>query len=99
MYSVELDGCIRRAVFVEGKSQRAVVMEYDIDRETVRKMLRYSAPPGYRREQAVNRPKLEPWLGVVDAILKDGQYQPKKNNGTPPSGYTTACGKSRATPV
>ncbi len=49
---MELYGRIRRAVFVEGKSQRAAAREFGVARETVRKMLRYSAPPGYRREQA-----------------------------------------------
>ncbi len=49
---------------------------------TVRKMLRYAVPPGYRREQAVKRPKLGPWLGVIDAILKDDQNQPKKQRHT-----------------
>jgi len=48
----------------------------------VRKMLRYAVPPGYRREQAVKRPKLGPWLGVIDAILKDDQNQPKKQRHT-----------------
>jgi transposase-like protein len=42
MYSVELYGRVRRAVFVEGKSQRAVAREFGVARETVRKMLRYS---------------------------------------------------------
>jgi transposase len=82
MYSVELYGRIRRAVFVEGKSRRAVAKEFGIARETVRKMLRYAVPPGYRREQAVKRPKLGPWLGVIDAILKDDQNQPKKQRHT-----------------
>jgi transposase len=82
MYSVELYGRIRRAVFVEGKSQRAVALEFGVARETVRKMLRYAVPPGYRREQAVKRPKLGPWLGVIDAILNDDQKQPKKQRHT-----------------
>jgi len=79
---VELYGRIRRAVFVEGKSQRAVAREFGVARESVRKMLRYAVPPGYRREQAVKRPKLGPWLGVIDAILKDDQNQPKKQRHT-----------------
>src|SRR5882672_3533344 len=82
MYSVELYGRIRRAVFVEGKSQRAVAREFGVARETVRKMLCYSAPPGYRREQPVKRPKLGPWLGVIDAILQDDQNQPRKQRHT-----------------
>lgn len=79
---MELYGRIRRAVFVEGKSQRAVALEFGVARETVRKMLRYAVPPGYRREQAVKRPKLGPWLGVIDAILEDDQNRPKKQRHT-----------------
>jgi transposase len=82
MYSVELYGRVRRAVFVEGKSQRAVAQEFGVARETVRKMLRYSAPPGYRREQPVKRPKLGPWLGVIDAILEDDKNRPSKQRHT-----------------
>jgi transposase len=82
MYSVELYGRVRRAVFVEGKSQRAVAREFGVARETVRKMLRYSAPPGYRREQAVKRPKLGPWLGAIDAILEDDKNRPIKQRHT-----------------
>ncbi len=48
---MELYGRIRRAVFVEGKSQRAVAREFGVARETVRKMLRYAVPPGYRRNK------------------------------------------------
>ena len=79
---MELYGRVRRAVFVEGKSQRAVAREFGVARETVRKMLRYSAPPGYRREQAVKRPKLGPGLGAIDAILEDDKSQPIKQRHT-----------------
>ncbi len=79
---MELYGRIRRAVFVEGKSQRAVAQEFGVARETVRKMLCYSVPPGYRREQPVKRPKLGPWLGVIDAILEDDKIRPIKQRHT-----------------
>ena len=79
---MELYGRVRRAVFVEGKSQRAVAREYGIARETVRKMLHYAVPPGYRREQPVKRPKLGPWLGVIDAILEDDKNRPTKQRHT-----------------
>src|SRR6266481_5467356 len=82
MYSVELYGRIRRAVFVEGKSQRAAAREFVVARETVRKMLCYSAPPGYRREQPVKRPKLGPWLGVIDAIVEGDRIRPNKQRHT-----------------
>ena len=79
---MELYGRVRRAVFVEGKSQRAVAQEFGVARETVRKMLRYSVPPGYRREQPVKRPKLGPWLRVIDAILEDDKDRPIKQRHT-----------------
>jgi len=82
MYSVEIYGRIRRAVLVEGKSERAVAKEFGVARETVRKMLRYAVPPGYRRQQPVRRPKLGPWLGVIDAILENDKQQPKKQRHT-----------------
>jgi len=59
MYSVEIYGWIRRAVLVEGKSERAVARGFGVARETVRKMLRYAVPPGYRRQEPPKRPKLE----------------------------------------
>jgi transposase len=45
-------------------------------------MLRYAVPPGYRRRQPPKRPKLGPWVGVIDAILEDDKKQPKKQRHT-----------------
>jgi len=66
---VEIYGRVRRAVGVEGRSQRAVAREFGLSRETVRKMLQYAVPPGYQRQQPIKRPKLGPWVGVIDGIL------------------------------
>jgi transposase len=82
MYQVELYARVRRAVLVEGRSERAVAGEYGLARETVRKMLRHSIPPGYRRNEPPKRPKLGPWMGVIDAILEDDQQQPIKQRHT-----------------
>src|ERR1039457_4447340 len=82
MYSVEIYGRIRRAVLVEGKSERTVAREFGVARETVRKMLRYAVPPGYRRQQPPKRPKLGPLVGVIDAILENDKQQPKKQRHT-----------------
>jgi transposase len=79
---VELYARVRRAVLVEGKSQRAVAREFGLARMTVRKMLEYSLPPGYQRQQSVRRPKLGPWLGVIDAILKEDKTRPAKQRHT-----------------
>src|ERR1035437_3656476 len=73
---------VRRAVLVEGGSEREVARECGLARETVRKMLRYTVPPGYRRKQPVRRPKLGPWVGVIDAILEEDKQRPAKQRHT-----------------
>src|ERR1035441_1419444 len=82
MYTVELYARVWRATLVEGKSQRTVAREFGLARKTVRKMLAYSVPPGYQRQQPVRRPKLGPWLGVIDAILMDDKTRPAKQRHT-----------------
>jgi transposase len=79
---VEIYGRVRRAVRVEGRSQRAVAREFGLSRETVRKMLQFAVPPGYQRQQPIRRPKLGPWLGVIDAILEDDKQRPAKQRHT-----------------
>lgn len=69
---------VRRAVLVEGKSRPAVAREFGLARKTVRKMLEYSLPPGYRRQKPIRRPKLGPWLGVIDAILEEDKQRSRK---------------------
>ena len=79
---MEIYGRVRRAVRVEGQSQRAVAREFGLSRDTVRKMLQYAVPPGYQRQQPIKRPKLGPWLGVIDAILNDDKQRPVKQRHT-----------------
>src|ERR1019366_5526606 len=82
MYQVEIYGRIRRAVLVEGRSQRSVARDFGLARVTVRKMLGYSIPPGYRRKEPPKRPKLGPWVGVIDTILEEDQRKPAKQRHT-----------------
>lgn len=82
MKTVELYARVRRAVLVEGMSRRAVAREFGLARKTVAKMLEYSAPPGYRRQKPVRRPKLGPWQGAIDAILEDDKLRPPKQRHT-----------------
>ena len=56
--------------------------EFGLSRETVRKMLQYAVPPGYQRQQPIKRPKLGPWIGVIDAILDDDKRRPAKQRHT-----------------
>src|ERR1700751_4184935 len=82
MYTVELYARVRRAVHVEGRSQREVAREFGLARKTVRKMLAYPAPPGYQRQKPVLRPKLGPWQDAIDAILEQDKSRPRRQRHT-----------------
>ena len=81
MYTVDVYLRVRRAVMVEGMSVREASRVFGLHRDTVRKMLAYSAPPGYRRQVPPRRPKLETYTGVIDRILDDDRV-PKKQRHT-----------------
>ena len=50
MYHVETYLRVRRAVMVDGMSIREASRVFGLHRDTVRKMVAYSVPPGYRRQ-------------------------------------------------
>ena len=79
---MEVYARVRRAVQVDGMSMREAAREFGLARKTIRKMLAYSVPPGYERKKPVKRPKLGPWLGIIDQILEDDKAQPKKQRHT-----------------
>ncbi len=82
VYKVEVYARVRRAVQVDGMSIRQAAREFGLSRKTIRKMLQFSLPPGYERKKPVTRPKLGPWLGIIDQILADDQSQPRKQRHT-----------------
>jgi transposase len=82
VYKVEVYARVRRAVQVDGMSIRQAAREFGLSRKTIRKMMQFSLPPGYARKKPVVRPKLGPWLGIIDQILVDDQTQPKKQRHT-----------------
>ena len=82
MYKVDMYVRVRRACMVEGMSIREAARVFGLHRDTVRKMLMYSVPPGYRRERPPRRPKLEPYTGVIDRILDEDLGLPKKQRHT-----------------
>ena len=82
MFQVDVHLRVRRGVMVEGMSIREASRVFGLHRDTVRKMLAYSAPPGYRRQTSPRRPKLEPYTGVIDRILDDDHRVPRKQRHT-----------------
>ena len=92
---MELYARVRRAVVVDKMSEREAAKEFGLARETVRKMLRYAVPPGYRRQQPVRRPKLDAWVGVIDQILEDDKAHRKKQRHTA-SGSSSGCAMNTA---
>lgn len=79
---MEVYARVRRAIQVDGMSQREAARQFGLARKTVRKMLAFSIPPGYGRKKPVVKPKLGPWLGIIDQILEDDKTQPKKQRHT-----------------
>ena len=87
MYTVDLYLRVRLACHVDGLSQREAASRFGIARETVRKMLRHSEPPGYRRRQPPKRPKLAPFTDIIDRILEEVRWSQKIGQGAKcPSG-------------
>ena len=82
VYKVEVYARVRRAVQVDGMSIRQAARDFGLARKTIRKMLQFSLPPGYERKKPIQRPKLGPWLGIIDQILVDDRSQPKKQRHT-----------------
>src|ERR1700758_4738256 len=82
MKRVELYAQERRAVYVEGISQREAARRFGIAPRTVAKMLAFSVPPGYRRSRPPARPKLDRFLGIIDRILEEDKSHPAKQHHT-----------------
>jgi hypothetical protein len=52
-------------------SKRAIARHFGISRDSVDKMIVYSAPPGYRRTAPVKRPKLDGFTEIIDQWLEE----------------------------
>ncbi len=74
MYQVELYARVRRACRVGEMSVHEASRVFGLDRKTVRKMLRFSVPPGYRRRTRPLRPKLDRFTAIIDQILEKDRH-------------------------
>ena len=82
MKQVEIYARVRHAVLIEGLSERAAAERFGINARTVSKMLKFSVPPGYVRTKPPFRPKLDAFVGIIDAILAADKERPKKQRHT-----------------
>ena len=63
-------------------SQREAARQFGISRDSVRKMLSFSVPPGYRRSAPVRRPKLDGFTEIVEQWLREDLGQRAKQRHT-----------------
>ena len=82
MYTVDLYRRVRLACHVDGVSEREAASRFGISRTMVRKMLRHSTPPGYRRSKPPRRPKLDPFTSIIDRILEEDRSVHRKQRHT-----------------
>jgi transposase len=73
---------IRRKVLVEGASKRSIIRDYGIGHQALARILSHAEPPGYDKSTARARPKLGPFLGVIEQILESDKTAPPKQRHT-----------------
>jgi transposase len=79
---MELWSEIRRRVLTGELTKRSACREYDLHWETLEKILTHVEPPGYRRKAPRRKPKIEPFLPIIQEILESDRTAPKKQRHT-----------------
>lgn len=82
MYKVETYAIVRHAYYNDGKSQRVIAREMGVNRRTIQRMLKHSAPPGYERTQPPQEPKLSDHKAWIDEILEADKRVHRKQKHT-----------------
>jgi len=73
---------VRRMYFREKLSKHEISRRTGIDRRTIKKMLEYSSPPGYRQQKPRPKKKLGPFIPIIDQILESDRKAPRKQRHT-----------------
>ena len=71
-----------RLAIRDGMSAREAARHFGISRESVKKMLSFSVPPGYRRTAPIKQPKLDGFTEVIEQWLRDDAGQHRKQRHT-----------------
>ena len=69
---------IRLEVSREGKKKREVLRDEGIGWETLKKILAYPEPPGYRLKNPRPKPKIGAYLERIAQIIEEDKAFPKK---------------------
>lgn len=70
------------AYYNEGKNQRQITQELGVNRRTVQKILKHSAPPEYERIQSPLELKLKDYKSWIDEILESDKRVHRKQKHT-----------------
>ena len=73
---------IRLEVLRGEKSKREILRREGIHWETLKKILEYSEPPGYRLKEPRTKPKIGPYLERIAQIIEEDKALPKKQRHT-----------------
>ena len=65
-----------------GMSERAAAVHFGVSRASVKKIMGFSVPPGYRRTAQIKRPKLDGFTGFVDQWLLEDLSRNRKQRHT-----------------
>jgi len=82
MITVEYREKIRRAYFIEGKSQRQIARELGCSRDTVKKAICSAEPARYTLARPRPAPVLGPYKARIDALLAENEHLPRKQRYT-----------------
>lgn len=82
MKTVEERAAIRRAHYIEGKSQREIAREMGYARETVKKAIENAGPVSYRQSQEREAPVLGPYKDRIEEMLAENERLPHKQRYT-----------------
>jgi transposase len=82
MLTVETIGRVRREHFLKGKTIRQIARDLKVSRNTVRKILRSGETAFTYGRKVQPRPKLGPWLSVLDELLASNTAKPAREQLT-----------------
>jgi transposase len=81
IFTVDLYRKVRLACR-DGMSERAASRYFGISRDSVKKIMSFSVPPGYRRTAPIRRPKLDGFTEIIDGWLLEDQGRNRKQRHT-----------------